>query len=436
MTAPLMTDRTSRRRRAVLTTIAVGLIVATVGVVWAWRRDAKEPDRRAGAMPMPSAQMPGMDDMAGMPMGESSVRLTSDQLRQFGVTFGSVERRMLESTVRAVGTVTVDESRITQVTPRFGGFVERLHVDKTGQPVQRGQPLMDVYSPELLAAQQELLVAADLQKSIGQSAVPGVPGSSTDLVAAAKRRLQLWDISDAQIDEIVRSGQARRALTLYARASGVVLEKNVVRGQAIEPGQMLYMIANLSVVWIDVALRDADISSVRVGSTADAQLEVLPGRPFKGRVTFVYPMLDSVSRTVRARVEVANTNGLLKPGMYATVTLASSARTALTVPTSALVRTGDRTIVFVDMGPSADSRQLMPNEIEIGRTAGEYTEVLAGLEPGQRVVTSAQFLLDSESNLAQVMKSMIGQVGVQDMGNMKEMRDMPGMEMPSSRKRR
>jgi multidrug efflux pump subunit AcrA (membrane-fusion protein) len=291
-----------------------------------------------------------------------------------------------------------------------------------------------VYSPELLAAQQELLLAANLQKSIGQSAVPGVPGSSTDLVAAAKRRLQLWDISDAQINEIVRSGQPRRALTLYAPASGVVLEKNVVRGQAIEPGQMLYMIANLGVVWIDVALREADIGSVRAGSGVDAEFAAFAGRPFRGRVTYVYPMLDSASRTVRARVEVANTNGRIMPGMYATVTLTGPSRSALTVPTSAVVRTGDRTLVFVDMGPTADSRQLMPHEIEIGQTAGEYTEVLAGLEPGQRVVTSAQFLLDSESNLAQVMRSMVGQMGAQDMGNMKGMRDMPGMEVPRERR--
>jgi RND family efflux transporter MFP subunit len=177
-------------------------------------------------------------------------------------------------------------------------------------------------------------------------------------------------------------------------------------------------------VWIDIALRERDAGVVRAGSRATVELASYPGQPIDGRVAYIYPTLDVAARTVRARVEVANPTGILKPGMYATVTLTTPSRRALTVPASAVLSTGERTLVFMDMGDG----QLMPMDVVTGRTAGGYVEVLSGLEPGQRVVTSAQYLLDSESNLAEVMKSMMGQMGTADMGNMKDMKDMPGMD--------
>jgi Cu(I)/Ag(I) efflux system membrane fusion protein len=365
-------------------------------------------------------------DMSGMDMSSNgSVMLTPDQVRQFGITFGTVEMRPLTAESRTTGVVMFDETGMAKVAPKIGGFVEKLYVNSTGQVVQRGQPLLEIYSPELVAAQQELLLAGQLQRDIGRSAVPGVPGNSTDLVAAARRRLQLWDISDRQIDDVLRTGRVRRTLTLYAPVSGVVVDKQVLRGQATSPGEALYTIANLSDVWVDVQLREADAAAVRVGSGADIEVTGLPARTFKGRVAYVYPTLDSVSRAVRARVVVSNTGGVLKPGMYATVRLSTPSRTALTVPSSAILRTGERNVVFMDMGKGA----LMPMDVELGRTAGDYTEILAGLEPGQRVVTSAQFLLDSESNLGEVMKAMLGQMGSGDKANMN---DMPGMPMPST----
>lgn len=355
--------------------------------------------------------------------GEGTVRLSADQVRTFGVTFGTVERRTLESTVRATGVVTVDESRVAQVAPRVGGFAERLYVDVTGQSVRRGQPLLELYSPELLAAQEELLVARGLDRTVGESAVPGVPTTSADLLGAARRRLRLLDVSEAQIEDVLRTGRARRTVTLHSPASGVVLAKDVVRGQAVEAGRSLYTIADLSRVWVEAALREPDATAVRTGTAADIELASAPGRPLKGRVAFVYPVLDSASRTVRARIEVANGEGVLKPGMYATVRLTTPTRTALTVPTTAVVRTGERAVVFVDMGGG----ELMPHEVTLGSTSGELTEVLSGVEAGQRVVTSAQYLLESESNVADVMRSMIGQTGASDMA------DMPGMAMPADK---
>ncbi|MDQ3699238.1 MAG: efflux RND transporter periplasmic adaptor subunit [Gemmatimonadota bacterium] len=387
----------ARRWVAVIGVASAALIAVAIWAITA-SRNATNDDRA-----VPTEE--GMAGMAGMEMTEGgSVRLTSDQVHQFGITFSTADVRPLTSEVRAAGAVTFDETKIAQVAAKFGGFVEKLHVNFTGQSVRRGQPLLEIFSPDLLAAQQELLLAADLQRDMGRSSVPGVPEGS-NLVDAAKRRLRLWDISEAQIEEVLRAGRTRRTLTLYAPASGVVVEKNVVHGQAIAAGDHLYTIADLSEVWIDVQLREADAAAVRVGSGADVELVGLPGRAFKGRVEYVYPTLDQETRTVQARVAVTNTGGAVKPGMYATVRVTTPGRSALTVPNSAVLRTGERNVVFVDMGGG----ELMPHDVELGGTAGDYTEVLAGLEPGQRVVTSAQFLLDSESNLGEVMKAMMGQ---------------------------
>lgn len=416
--------RRYRRWRAAWLGIAAA---AFAGVAWigvARYRDARAPT------PAPATNKTaagGMQGMAGMSEGAASasgapVTFTANQIKQFGVTFGSVEERPLDNQVRTVGTVSFDERNLTQITPKFAGYVERLFVNTTGQPVRHGEPLATIYSPELLAAEQDLLVAERLARASGGDTVPGVPGTGFDLLAAAKRRLSLWDISDAQIESILKTGRVQRALTLYSPASGVVVEKNIVQGQAIQPGVALYQIADLSSVWIDVALREADAASVRPGSAATIDFTSLPGRPFTGRVGYVYPTLDSVARTIRARVQVPNPSGLLKPGMYATVSLSTPSRRALTVPTTAIVNTGERELVFVDLGGG----RFVPQNVETGRTAGDYTEVLSGLEPRQRVVTSAQFLLDAESNLAEVMRSMIGQMNMSDVGRTG---NMPGMDM-------
>jgi Cu(I)/Ag(I) efflux system membrane fusion protein len=426
------------RDRRVLVAGGAAIAAAVLVVLLLSRRGDAGPPR---GQARPSGDtMQGMAGMAGMEMSsDGSVRLTADQIRQFGITFGTVEQRALTAEVRTTGVVMVDETRVAQVAPKFGGFVERLYVDFTGQPVRRGQPLLEIYSPELVAAEQELLVAARLQRTVGESSVPGVPAPSTDLVAAARERLRLWDVSPAQIDEVLRTGRVRRTVTLFSPASGVVAEKPVVRGQAVQAGQTLYTIADLSRVWIEAELREADAGTVREGSPATVELTAFPGRPLAGTVSYVQPTLQAQARTLRARIVLPNPDGRIKPGMYATVRLSAPERTALTVPASALVRTGERTLVFVDLGGG----RLQPQEVEIGRAAGDYAEVLSGLGPGQRVVTSAQYLLDSESNLGEVMRSMIGQTGSGGMGGMRtgapadtamKGADMRGMKMPPERR--
>jgi Cu(I)/Ag(I) efflux system membrane fusion protein len=362
--------------------------------------------RQRRSSPAAASGRAGMEGMAGM-NSDGLVHLTASQVREFGVTYGTVDQRRLTSDVRTVGTVMTDESRTSSVTPKISGFVERLYVNTTGEPVRRGQALADVYSPDLLAAEEELLLARGLDRSIGQSSVPGVPSSRGELLAAARRRLRLWDVSDAQINEVLRTGKPRRTVTFYSPVTGIVTEKKVTVGEAVQAGTMLYAVADLSAVWVEVQLREADAGLVHVGSAVELEFAAFPGRPFKGRVAFVYPTVTEQSRTIRARVSVANADGRLKPGMYATVSVTSPTRMALTAPRTAIIQTGERAVAFVDMGNGA----LKPVDVTLGATVGEYVEILSGLEPGQRVVTSAQFLLDSESNLAEVMKGMAGMGG-------------------------
>ena len=399
------------RRHRVLT--AIVFVAFLVAVVLVARRMPATGDASSGTAATPNTDgkkgtgsASSRAGMSGMST-DGAVHLSPGQITTFGVTFGTVEQRTLSTEVRTVGTVMIDESRMAMVTPKINGFVERLYVNTTGEPVRRGEPLAEVYSPDLLAAEEELLLARRLDRTVGQSAVPGVPSSSGELLAAARRRLRLWDVSEAQIDDVLRTGRARRTITLYSPATGVVTEKKVTLGQSVQAGMALYTVADLAEVWVDVQVRETEAAELRVGTGADLEFATYPGRNYKGRVSFLYPTIAEQTRSVRARVSVANSEGRLKPGMYATVKLSSPSRSALTVPRAAVVQTGERAVVFVDQGKGA----LRPVDVETGRAAGDYVEILAGLTTGQRVVTSAQFLLDSESNLAEVMKSMIGMGG-------------------------
>ena len=422
---PVWFQRVQKRDRRIAAVIG-GVLLAAIAILVVQRLSDRERPRGQARIDEPSdmGSMAGMEGMAGMD-GDGSVSLTAGQIREFGITFSTVEQRPLQTEIRTTGIVGYDETRMAIVTPKFSGFVEALHVDFTGKPVRRGQPLLDIYSPELVAAQEELLLAVRLQRAVGQTTVPGVE-AAPNLVAAARARLRLWDIRDEQIEEVLRAGRARRTLTLFAPVNGVVVEKNLLRGQSVQAGEILYKVADLSEVWIDAQIRESDAGAVTVGATATVELTAFPGRPIPGRVEYVYPSVQEEARVLRARIAVANPAGRLLPGMYATVRITSPGHMALTVPTSAVINTGERRIVFVDMGGG----RIMPHQVETGSVAGDRSEVLFGLEPGQRVVTSAQFLLDSESNLADVMRSMIGQ-GASGTGSMQGM-DMPGMKMGPS----
>lgn len=381
--------------------------------------------------PPPVEAMPGMEmdeetqdaaAMPGMDMGgeDSMVRLTQSDLRNFGVTFGTAEVRPLSRRIRATGTVEFDETRTVRVAPKFRGWAERLLVDFTGRTVRAGEPLLEVYAPELVTAQEELLLAARMVEDLGESPLEEVAEGAADLLASARRRLAYWDISQEQIDAILETGEVRRTLALHAPASGVVTEKAVVEGQSFQAGTILYTIAGLNRVWVIAEVFESDVGLIRSGIPVEVVVNALPGETFTGRVDYVYPTVGERSRSMRARVVLPNPGGRLKPGMYATMRLEVDLGERLTVPTSAVLRTGERAVAFVDMGGGS----LMPHELELGVRGDDRVAVRSGLEPGDRVVTSAQFILDSESNLAEVMQAMMAQ-----MGSGASMDGMEGMDM-------
>ncbi|MGE0158677.1 MAG: efflux RND transporter periplasmic adaptor subunit [Gemmatimonadales bacterium] len=336
---------------------------------------------------------------AGGAEGMSSVVLDQEAARRIGVALTAVERRPLELSVSAVGTVAYDETRLVTLNPKIEGWVEALQVDFTGSPVTAGEPLLEVYSPELLTAQEELILAARL----AAGAAPGrAAANATQLLESARRKLAYWDIPEDEIARIEVSGEPSKTLTLRAPATGIVVEKNVVQGDRIMPGMTLYRIANLESVWIEADVFEKDVALVAEGQDATVTFEAFPGSTFAGRVSYVYPTVSLQSRTARVRLELPNPARALKPGMYANIVLqVPLGEPTLVVPRSAVIETGQRALVFVRGAEGA----LDPREVTVGRTSGQLTQILAGLDAGERVVSSAAFLVDAESNLGTMAPS-------------------------------
>ena len=332
------------------------------------------------------------------------VSLTAAQERALGVTYTQVSRSPLETSVRTVGRIEASEERLSDVTPKIDGFVERLHVSTTGEAVRRGQSLLTLYSPELVAAQEELLTALRLRDRLDTESGPARDNADR-MVEATRKRLSWWDISDAQIERLVSSGEATKTLTLASPVSGVVLEKPVVEGQRVRAGQQLYRIADLSEVWVEGDVFEQDIRFVTEGSVAHIEVAAYPGRHFMGTVSFVYPIVDRGSRTNRVRVTLSNPDLDLKPGMFATIFFdVRIDDDAVVVPMEAVIVTGERNLVFV----REPNGTLRPQEVVLGPAAGERVEILEGLVPGEEIVASANFLVDAESRLAATGGGMPG----------------------------
>lgn len=336
--------------------------------------------------------------------GRAAVSLPPDRLRHLNLTLGTIVRKRMSREVRTSARITADETRLFRVAPKLSGWVERLYVNVTGQAVRKGQPLLDLYSPELVASQQELLSALAASKRLESSPYESVSRGGSDLLEAARRRLRLWDISEEQIARIERTGQVQRTLTLFAPASGYVVEKNVLSGQKILPGDSLLVIADLSVVWAEADVYESDLPHVQVGMPVTITLPYWPGKRFQGRIRFLNPFLDPKTRTLTARLDVPNPELLLKPDMYADATLSFDLGEGLAIPEGAVMRTGVRTFAFKVVSDGS----LEPVEIQIGeRSGGDYL-LLGGLAAGDRVVTSANFLIDSESSLQAALEAVAG----------------------------
>ena len=395
------------RSQIILSIVVLGAAAAAVAVGVQGNEEGGMQETEAGghdhaAMSAPSG-------------GLSPVVLDGEAARRIGVTYAKVERKALPVFVRSVGTVTYDETRLATVNPKIEGWVEKLHVDFTGAPVRAGQPLMDLYSPALVFAQEELILAVRLS---GNAAAGRASDNAEELLRSARRRLAYWDIPEAEIRRIEETGEPLKVLTMTAPATGIVVEKNVVEGDRIMPGMTLYRIADLSRVWVEADIFEKDLASVALGQGALVSFEAFPGRPFTGRVTYVYPTVSPESRTGRIRLELQNANGALKPGMYADITLdVPPTPPVLVVPRSAVIDTGERVLVFV----AAADGSLHPREVKTGRASLQLMEVLSGLSEGETIVSSAAFLIDAESNLG-TMTGAPGDSTASDMG------DMPGMD--------
>jgi membrane fusion protein, copper/silver efflux system len=363
--------------------------------------------------------MEGMESGAGDSAGASGAGVSLDRTAadRLGITFARAAVRPLGRETRVVGTLTYAEPRRQYVNARVMGWVEQLYADYMGKPVRRGDPLLALYSPELVSAQEEYLSARRL--------------GDESLTAAAKRRLVLWNIPQDQIDSLERSGEARRTIVLRSPMSGEVAEKMVTEGQAVQPGDNLFLIADRGVLWVDLAVFEMDARSVRVGSPVEVTVDAIPGKTYRGRVSFIHPTVDEKTRTITARAEVMNRDGALRPGMYATAMIRPATAKALTVPTQAVLPTGTQNLVFVNRG---DGR-FMPRAVAVGMRGDSLVEIVHGLKPGDEVIASAAYLLDSESNLAAAMQGLMLQMGMGlDMGGMKMEGDqkkdgMPGMNM-------
>jgi Cu(I)/Ag(I) efflux system membrane fusion protein len=324
-----------------------------------------------------------------------SVEISSEKQQLMGVTFGTVAYENASDSIRAAARVALDETRIAKVQAKLDGWIEQVFVDFVGKRVNQGDPLITVYSPEALATQQEFLLAEKARRTMQDNPVHEMMGSTANLVAAARKRLELWDISDEQIDRIASTGQTIKYLMLTAPISGFVTERNAFPKQRLTPETVLYTVADLSTVWVIADVYEFEAGAVRLNQPATLTLSYLPGRTFRGKVSYILPQVDPATRTIKVRLEFENPGFALKPDMYGQVELQTGGGRRLMVPASAVLNSGDRQTVFLDRGNGT----FEPREVKAGMQFAGRVEILSGLKAGDRIVTSGNFLIDSESRL-------------------------------------
>jgi Cu(I)/Ag(I) efflux system membrane fusion protein len=372
------------------------MILALAGLLVAATACRRSAPARAAAQDSSTAA--AADSAAPAP-----IAVGATERRRLGITVVTARARELERDVRLVGRVTPAETAQRTVTTRVDGFVERLYVDFTGRPVRRGEPLLDLYSPMLVSAQQELLLAVRLRAALGENPAADAPRNADSLIAAARRRLEYWEISGDQIADLERTGVVGRTMTLRSPVDGVVLQKNVIQGQSVMAGAALFQIADLATVWLDADVFENDIGLVRVGQHAEVTFDAYPGQPVHGTITYLYPTVDPASRTGRVRFELANTGGRIRPGLFGTARFrAPLGGRGVVIPRQAALVTGNRQLVFVEDAAG----RFVPRPVVLGAETDSLVQVLSGLAAGERVVATAAFLLDAESNLGAAMAGM------------------------------
>ena len=345
----------------------------------------------------------GKDLAPAMPPG--TVQISPEKQQLIGVRYGTVEFASGGRTIRAVGKVSYDETRIARVHTKVEGWIDKVFVDFTGDLVKKGQPLLTLYSPEMLATQREYLLAVRSKEVMKQSTMAGMAHYSDSLLEASRRRLELWDLSESQIEEITRKNEPLKNITVYSPISGYVMARNAFPNQKIMPDTDLYTIVDLSKVWVMADVFEYEAPLVRMGQPATITLPGYTGRTLRGRVSYLQPQVDPVTRTMKVRLELDNPGALLKPEMFADVEFRVESQQRLTVPVEAVLDSGRVKTVFVDRGEG----RLEPRQVETGERMGERVEIVKGLTAGERVVTSGNFLVDSESRLKSAATGMTHQ---------------------------
>jgi len=351
-----------------------------------------------------------------------TVKIDPVTIQNIGVRTAEVRRMKLEKTIRTVGRVTYDEKKVYHIHTKIDGWVEKLYFDFTGQKVEKGDMLLEFYSPKLISAEEEFLLARKMAGRMKEV-------RRTSLVDLSRRRLELWDVPEHQIKELEKTGKVMRTLQIESPVTGIIVDKHVKEGMYVKPGQNLYTIADISNIWAYADIYEYELPWVRLGQRVDMTLPAYPGKVFHGKVSFIYPFLEPKTRTIRVRVEFDNPDFKLKPDMYADMTLrAVVSRRAVAVPKEAVLLSGKRSLVILSIGGG----KFKPQDVVLGAETEDYYEVRSGLKPGDVAVTSAQFLIDSESSLKEAISKMLEVKKMK--GSKKKGGSMKGMKMPGMKK--
>lgn len=335
----------------------------------------------------------------------STIRIDPVTVQNMGIRLGQVQKKRLSKHIRTYGSVVYNETKLYTVNTKFNGWIEKLHVNFLGEHVEKGQPLFEIYSPDLFAAQQEYLSAYIQYKSLSSNASGNIEHSAMGLMKASRTRLSYWDLNEKQIQEIEKTGEIKKTMTVYSPATGVVIKKNAFAGHFVKAGDHQFEIADLSDVWVDVDIYEYELPWVKSGMPAEMELAYIPGRLFKGEVLFIYPYLSTKTRTARLRLAFDNSALELKPGMYANIYLKSELpHETLVIPQEAVIDSGVRKVVFVSLG----NGKFQPRDVKLGAEGNSHEfQILEGLEEGEKIVLSGQFMLDSESRLREAIQKML-----------------------------
>ncbi len=431
-----MVKQAGKRKVTTWIIVGAGIVIVTLGswLMFGGNRQQTPSSARSTSPEQPETvqqkrSMPQMPMASTAETGPAQAYAMVAPLKQqlIGVKTMVVEKRPMETVIRAVGRVDYDEQRIAHVNLRISGWVEDLFVDYTGQVVRKGQPLFTLYSPDLVATQDEYLLALRARDKVKDSPIPEVHQQTDQMVDAARDRLRLWTLTDEQINELARRGKAQTYVTIYSPIRGYVIDKQVFKGMFVQPDMRLYTIADLSTVWVNAEIYEYEVPFVGVGQMATVTFASYPGEQFHGRVSYIYPYLNKDARTVKVRLDLPNPDIRIKPDMYGDALINVDRGSKVAIPEQAVLDSGTRTLVFVVRGEGL----FEPRAVKLGPKIGSYYEVQEGIAEGDRVVTSGNFLIDSESKLmaATSMMGALGMGGIRmeqaQMGKM----DMGGMPM-------